>query len=116
MKTQKAVDEFLLSRQSRNLSPITITWYRDKLKLFARAYPKLPKKPGPIEEYLATIKGEPETRHAQFRALRAFYTFASQRYDLRDPMTKVDPPRCPKKIMATLEPVEMMRLLTSSSS
>ena len=116
MKTQKAVDEFLRSRQSRNLSPITITWYRDKLKLFARAYPKLPKKPGPIEEHLATIKGEPETRHAQFRALRAFYTFASQRYDLPDPMTKVDPPRCPKKIMATLEPGEMMRLLLASSS
>ncbi|GAI66071.1 unnamed protein product, partial [marine sediment metagenome] len=116
MKTQKAVDEFLRSRQSRNLSPITITWYRDKLKLFARAYPQLPKKPGPIEEHLATINGEPETRHAQFRALRAFYTFASQRYDLRDPMTKVDPPRCPKKIMATLEPGEMMRLLASSSS
>ena len=116
MKTQKAVDEFLLSRQSRNLSPITIAWYRDKLKLFARSYPELPKKPGSIEEHLATIKGEPETRHAQFRALRAFYTFASQRYDLRDPMTKVDPPRCPKKIMATLEPGEMMQLLASSSS
>lgn len=116
MKTQMAVNDFLRSRQAGNLSPITIAWYRDKLQLFARSYPKLPKKPGPIEEYLATIKGAPETRHAQFRALRAFFKFLSQRYKLPNPMTKVAPPRCPKKVMATLEPGEMMRLLASSSS
>ncbi|MBA7590455.1 Tyrosine recombinase XerD [subsurface metagenome] len=116
MKTQKAVDEFLRSRQSRNLSLITIAWYRDKLQLFARSYPELPKKPGPIEEHLATIKGAPETRHAQFRALRAFFKFVSQRYKHPNPVAKVDPPRCPKKVMATLEPDEMMRLLLASSS
>jgi len=116
MKTQKAVDDFLRSRQSRNLSPITIAWYRDKLQLFARSYPKLPKAPGPIEEHLATIKGAPETRHAQFRALRAFFKFVSQRYKLPNPVTKVAPPHCPKKVMATLEPDEMMRLLFASSS
>jgi len=116
MKTLAAVDEFLRSRQAGNLSTITIAWYRGKLQLFARSCPKLPKKPGPIEEHLATIKGAPETRHAQFRALRAFFKFLNQRYKLPNPMTKVDSPRCPKKVMATLEPGEMMRLLASSSS
>jgi len=116
VKTQKAVDDFLRSRQSRNLSPITIAWYRDKLQLFARSYPELPEEPGLIEEHLATINGAPETRHAQFRALRAFFKFASERYELPNPMTKVAPPRCPKKVMATLEAEEMMRLLLASSS
>ena len=116
MKTQKAVNDFLLSRQSRNLSLITIAWYRDKLQLFARSYPELPKKPGPIEEHLATIKGAPETRHAQFRALRAFFKFVSQRYKRPNPVAEVAAPRCPKKVMATLEAEEMMRLLLASSS
>ena len=116
IKTQMAVNDFLRSRQARNLSPITIAWYRDKLQLFARSYPKLPKKPGPIEKHLATIKGAPETRHAQFRALRAFFKFVSQRYKHPNPVAEVDPPRCPKKVMATLEAGEMMRLLLASSS
>ncbi|GAG79967.1 unnamed protein product, partial [marine sediment metagenome] len=122
VKTQTAVNDFLLSRQARNLSPITIAWYRDKLQLFARSYPDLPQEPGPIEGHLATIQGAPETRHAQFRALRAFFKFVSQRYttsrgkELPNPMLKVAPPRCPKKVMSTLEPDEMMRLLLASSS
>jgi integrase/recombinase XerD len=116
VRTQIAVNDFLLSRQARNLSPITIAWYREKLQLFARLCPELPKKPGPIEEHLATIQGAPETRHAQFRALRAFFKFLSERYELPNPMKKVAPPRCPRKVMATLEPEEMMRLLLSSSS
>ena len=116
MKTQMAVNDFLRSRQARNLSPITITWYRDKLQLFAWSCPELPEEPGPIEEHLATIKGTPETRHAQFRALRAFFKFVSQRYELPNPVTKVAPPRCPKKVMVTLEPDEMMRLLLASYS
>ena len=116
MKTQMAVSDFLRSRQARNLSPITIAWYREKLQLFARLCPELPEEPGPIEEHLATIQGVPETRHAHFRALRAFFKFVSERYELPNPMTKVAPPRCPKKVMATLEPDETMRLLLSSSS
>ena len=116
MKTQAAVNSFLLSRQARNLSPITIAWYRDRLQLFARLYPELPKKPEPIEEYLTTIEGAPETRHAHFRALRAFFKFVKERYELPNPTTKVAPPRCPKKVMATLEPGEMMGLIFSSSS
>ena len=116
MKTQQAIDGFIHSRVARNLSSRTIAWYQAELQLFARSYPKLPKKPGPIEAHLATIKGAPETRHGQFRALRAFFKFASERYKLPNPMTKVAPPRCPKKVMATLEPNQMMLLLLASSS
>lgn len=115
MKTQIAVNSFLHSRQARNLSPITIAWYQAKLQLFAQLHPELPEEPGPIEECLATIKGAPETRHAQFRALRAFFKFVEERYELPNPMAKVGPPRCPKKVMATLEPDQIMMLLLSSS-
>ena len=115
MKAQQAINIFLNSRRARNLSPLTIQWYRNKLLPFAHVCPELPIDPGPIEEFLANIKGAPETKHAHFRALRAFFGHVSERYEIPNPMLKVSPPRCPKKVMATLEPDQVMRLLSSAS-
>ena len=115
MKTEQAIKEFIDSRIANNLSPLTIEWYTDKLKRFARLYPELPQEPRSIESFLAGITGCPETRHAYFRVLRAFFRFISERYEIPNPVTKVSPPRCAKKMMATLDPGEMMRLLHSAS-
>ncbi len=116
MKTQAALDNFLQSCIARELSPITIGFYRNKLGRFARSYPKLPRKPAPIEEFLASIQGVPETKHAYYRALKVLYRFLRKRYRLPNPIDLIDPPRCPKKIMATLEPQDLMRLLNSAST
>lgn len=115
MLTQQAINMFLSSRASRNLSPITIQWYRHKLLPFTDACPKLPSNPRPIEGFLAGVKGAPETKHAYFRALRAFFRYISQ-YKTPNPMEMVAPPHCPKKIMATLEAQQMMRILSSASN
>lgn len=115
MKTQAANNEFLQSRVAHNLSATTILWYKQRLEPFATFCPELPKEPGPIDAFLATRQGEPETVHASFRALRALFRFRTERYDLPNPMDKVKPPRCPKKVMPTLEPNEMMWLLSSAT-
>ncbi len=115
MRTEQAIKEFIDSRIANNLSPLTIEWYTDKLKRFARLYPELPQEPRAIESFLASITGCPETRHAYFRALRALFKFISKRYEIPNPVAEVSPPRCSKKMMATLEPGEMMRLLHSAS-
>ena len=115
MRTEQAIKEFIDSRVANNLSPLTIEWYADKLKRFARLYPELPREPRSIEAFLASTTGCPETRHAYFRVLRAFFRFISERYEAPNPIAKVSPPRCSKKMMATLEPGEMMRLLQSVS-
>ena len=44
--------------------------------------------------------------------MKTFFRFVSQRYGVPNPMQQVAPPRCPKKLMPTLEPHEMMLLLT----
>ena len=116
MKTQDAINEFLHSRVAGNLSPVTIAWYRDKLQRFARSCPELPEVPGPIETLLASVKGTPETKHAHFRAFRAFFRFVSDRHETSNPMVKVRAPRCPRKVMATLEPNELMMLLYSATT
>ena len=116
MKTQAALNEFLQSRLATNLSPITIDWYRQKLGRFARSYPEVPESPGPIEEFLASVHGSAQTKHAYYRCLKAFYRFLRKRHRLPDPIELIDPPRRPVKVMPTLEPDEEMRLLDSASS
>ena len=61
MKTELALREFIASRIAANLSLATIEWYKDRLLPFVRSCPTLPRRPEPIEGFLATINGSPET-------------------------------------------------------
>ncbi|MBA7586075.1 Tyrosine recombinase XerC [subsurface metagenome] len=114
MRTEQAVQEFLASRIAANLRPATISWYKDRLLPFARSCPTLPRRPEPIECFLATVQGSPETRWGCYRALKTFFRFMSSRHRIPNPMDAMDPPRRPKILMATLEPNELMRLLQSA--
>jgi len=116
MQTGVALSNFLAHCRAQNLKLSTITWYGDKLRPFAALYPRLPLKPEPIESYLADIKGSAHTKHASYRTLKAFYNFVTQRSRKSNPMAKVSAPRCPKIIMPTLEPAELMQLLFHSTS
>jgi len=114
MGTELAVREFIASRIAANLSPATISWYEDRLLPFARSCLALPRRPEPIEEFLGTIQGSPETRWDYYRALKTFFKFMSSRHRLPNPMDAIKPPRRPKTLMATLEASELMRLLQSA--
>lgn len=111
VKTQAAINEFLQSRRARNSSAATVQWYEQRLRPFTTSNPELPEEPRPIETFLAMRHGEPETIHADFRALKALFRFRTERYGVPNPMATVKPPRCPKKVMATLEPEQQLRLL-----
>lgn len=114
MRTDQAVQEFLATRIAANLSPATISWYKDRLLPFARSCPTLPRRPEPIECFLATVPGSPETRFDVYRALKTFFRFMSSRHRIPDPMYAIKPPRRPKTLMATLEASELMKLLHSA--
>ena len=116
MRTQDAIQSFLNNRRAKNLTQKTIQWYREELRRFANSYPELPTNPEPIETFLAEVRGSPETKHAYFRAIKTFYHFISERYDFPNPMKQVKPPRCPRKVMPTLEPYEVMTLLNSATT
>jgi integrase/recombinase XerD len=112
MKTLTAIHSFIDSRRSSNLSPITIDWYLKRLTDFAVSYPSLPKDARNIERFLSSVKGE-ENKHGYYRTLKVLYRFLRKRYRVPNPVELIEPPRRPKKIMATLEPGEMMRLMHS---
>ena len=128
MRTEQALREFIASRIAANLSPATISWYEDRLLPFANSCPTLPRRPEPIEAFLATIQGSPETKFDVYRALKTFFKFISSRHGLPNPMDAnnsgrygrendaIKPPRRPKTLMATLESHELMRLLYSAQT
>jgi len=113
MKTEASVSEFL---NSRDVSPATLSWYKQKLTRFANSCPDLPDGPAPIESFLATFNLMPWTKHAYFRTLRAFFRFISRRHKVPNPMGDILPPRRPKKVMPTLQAHELMSLLASAST
>lgn len=115
MKTAAAIQSFLQSREALNRSPRTIEWYRHKLYSFARSYPKLPKAPRQIDEFLIDIKGE-ENTHGHYRALKAFYRFLKKRYQLTNPIELIELRRPIRTDKPTLEPDELLRLLYSAST
>jgi len=116
MRTEQALREFIASRIAANLSPATIQWYKDRLLPFSRSCPILPRRPEPVECFLAEIQGSPETKYDVYRALKTFFKFMSSRRRLPNPMNAVQPPRRPKTLMPTLEIGELMRLLHSTES
>lgn len=116
MKTELALREFLDSRISSNLSPRTIEWYEDRLHPFAKSCLNLPLRPEPIEGFLASVLGSPETKRDTFNALRTFFRFICKRHKISNPMDAINPPRRPKTLMATLEAIELMKLLHSAQS
>ena len=59
MRTEQAIREFIASRIAANLSPATISWYEDRLLSFAKSCPTFPRRPEPVECFLAEIQGSP---------------------------------------------------------
>jgi len=89
MRTEQAVREFLASRIAANLSKATISWYKDRLYPFIKACPTLPRRPEPIEGFLATVPGSHETKWDVCRALKTFFKFMSGRYRLPNPIDAI---------------------------
>ncbi len=116
MRTELALQEFIASRIAANLRPATIQWYKDRLLPFVRSCPTLPRRPEPVERFLAAIQGSPETKYDVYRALKTFFKFMSSRRRLPNPMDAIQSPRRPKTLMPTLEVGELMMLLHSAES
>jgi len=113
MQTGKGVSLFLNSRQARGLSHQTIRWYKGILYNFARQYPKLPKSPEQIEEFIASCPAGDERKHGYYRAIRALYRFLKRRAHIsRNPMERVDPPKRKIKYPKICTPDELDQLLS----
>ena len=112
MLTDHAIQEFLISRGG--LRPRTQKEYHKHLTLFKKCFPTLPDKPQPIQSWLVSFQGlAPETVHARFRTVRAFYNQIHLWHsDIPNPMPLVRPPRLLPKAMRTFADEELYSLFS----
>jgi len=111
MKTSVAIELFLTSRFTRNCQPRTLKWYRIILEKYSEKYSELPLNIEDIEKFIRSMPGKDERRHGYFRALRALYRFLSRRYDIINPIPKMDPPRRRRKLPKALSLENFVRLM-----
>ncbi|GAJ07791.1 unnamed protein product, partial [marine sediment metagenome] len=111
MRTRDAIEEFLLSRGG--LRPRTLKEYQNHLELFERSFPDLPETPQPIQVWLNNFNGvTPETVHARFRTLRAFYKQLFLFHNIPNLMLQVRPPQLKRKAMRTFTDLELFTLFS----
>lgn len=120
MKTLAAIQEFMISRGG--LRPKTRKEYRKHLSLFERCFPDLPEIPQPVQSWLNSLKREkgdpvqalaPETVHARFRTLRAFYKQIRLWHpEVPNPMPLVRAPSVQPKAMRIFAEQEVYRLFS----
>lgn len=113
MLTNQAMSLFLLSRKAKGISYNTIRWYRGILSVFEAYSQKLPTSPVEIDCFLADLKVGDERRHGYYRTIKCLYRFLARRYDLKNPIEYIDPPKRRKKQPAVFTPAELQSLLTS---
>jgi integrase len=65
---------------------------------------------------LAAMGGQGDGRNARLRALRSFYGWASGRYDIANPLSRIVPKKSKYGPAPSLEPDELHRLLRSAGS
>ncbi|GAI49031.1 unnamed protein product, partial [marine sediment metagenome] len=116
MSTQKAIDDFLSNRRARGLKPNSLQWYKTRLAGFAKLYDQIPQRADEIEKFLSRPRISQEVRCADFRALRTFYRFTNNRFDVSYPLDSITAPRQPKKVMPTLEPGQFALLIETAST
>ncbi|GAI67363.1 unnamed protein product, partial [marine sediment metagenome] len=78
ISTAEAVSAFIKSRQVQGVSKRTLEGYPSRFKPFIGKYPMLPATTEEIEEFLGSLKLEPETRWSYNKDLKALYHFLEE--------------------------------------
>lgn len=101
---------FLQSRQAMEVSPGTLNFYRVKLGRFLSELNADTAKRQDIEGFLLQFKN-PGNRHAYYRAIKTFYNWREETYDLSSPMKHIRAPKLSKLILPSLTRDEVLKLL-----
>ena len=112
LSTAEAVSKFLTQRRNQGISPAREAKYHSIFKPFIARFPELPTSPEPIEEFIHSIKGEPETRFSYQSIINALYNFLEQRYKVPNPTKLIKPFKVPRKVRKTLELDQLQQLLS----
>ncbi len=110
---------FLQSREAMGVSPKTLRFYRERLSKFIRAVDYLQATRQDVQQYLNSIPPNHYglgTRHASYRAIKAFYRWLNSEYGISNPMESIPAPILGKPILPALEKEEVLYLIEKTSS
>jgi site-specific recombinase XerD len=110
---------FLESREAVACSKQTLRFYRILLSRYSGELDYLKANPRTIERYLNSIKASNNnvcTRHAYYRALRAFYNWLQVEYGMDNPMKGVRPPILSKVMLPALTDDQVKSLIESADN
>jgi len=110
ISTMEAVKMFLTSRKVKGCSERTLQEYGYHFKPFIMRYPMLPLTVEPIEEFLGSVKGVPETRWTVRRVLKALYHFLERRRKIPKDLFDWPDVKVPRKVRRVLDIEELRRL------
>jgi hypothetical protein len=111
-----ALGLFLTGCRGRGLSPVTVEWYERLVGRFLAGRRELPLDAAAVDDFLGLPGASQGTRHAYFRALRAFYGWLERReLVVANPMRLVVAPRVRRSPPMGLEPGEVRRHPPTSS-
>ncbi len=101
---------FLRSRKAMEVSPGTEQFYRIKLGRFLNEVNVETAQRQDIETFLLKFEN-PGNRHAYYRAIKTFYNWREETFDLPSPMKKIKAPRLAKLILPSFSAEQVSVLL-----
>ena len=110
---------FLQSRESMGVSPKTLRFYKERLSKFVRAVNYVQAARQDVQRYLNSIPPNQYglgTRHASYRAMKAFYRWLNSEYGISNPMESIPAPILGKPILPSLEKEQVFYLIDKVSS
>lgn len=110
---------FLQSREAMGVSPKTLRFYRERLSKFIRAVDYLHATRQDIQRYLSSIPPNQYglgTRHASYRAIKAFYRWLNSEYGIPNSMEGVPAPILGKPILPSLDKKQVLNLIEKATS
>ena len=103
------------SREAMGVSPGSMSFYRTKLTRFFSDLDPSKATRQDIETFLLQFCN-PGNRHCYFRAIRTFYNWREENYDLPTPMKHMRAPRLPKLIMPALTKEQVLFLIEQAGN
>ena len=115
ISAQEYLLSFLISRRAMGVSPGTMQFYQVKLGRFFSEVDVYIAKRHEIEQFLIKFNS-PGNRHAYYRAIRTFYRWREEEYELPNPMKHMKAPRLPKLMLPSLTREQVLTLIDQTSS
>ena len=108
---------FIYSSQALGVSLNTLRYYQDRLNNFVSRVNYVKAKRHDIERYFNSIPPNRyglSTRHASYRALKAFYRWLNAEYSIPNPVERIKPPILCKALLPSLEQEQVLVLINQA--